>query len=129
MLAEARGYRLSFVLAHQHLTQLPRDLRDAISANARNKVLFTVSPEDAHALARHVGPVLGEHDLARLGGYQAVARLVVGGADQPAFTLQTRPAPPAIPGRARLVRRRSAERFGAEADPRGLAGASHVIDR
>jgi hypothetical protein len=33
-LAEARGYRLSLVLAHQHLTQLPPDVRDAVDANA-----------------------------------------------------------------------------------------------
>jgi hypothetical protein len=48
MLAEARGYRLSIVAAHQHLGQLPRELRNALSANARNKVFFNCSPEDAH---------------------------------------------------------------------------------
>jgi Type IV secretion-system coupling protein DNA-binding domain/TraM recognition site of TraD and TraG len=40
MLAEARGYRLSVVAAHQHLGQLPRELREALLANARNKVFF-----------------------------------------------------------------------------------------
>ena len=44
------------VLAHQHLAQLPRDLREGISANARNKVFFNASPEDARALARHTLP-------------------------------------------------------------------------
>ncbi|MHB8342577.1 MAG: type IV secretory system conjugative DNA transfer family protein, partial [Mycobacteriales bacterium] len=62
MLAEARGYRLSVVAAHQHLSQLPRELRDAISANARNKVFFNCSPGDARTLERHVAPELGEHD-------------------------------------------------------------------
>ena len=47
MLAEARGYRLSMVLAHQHLGQLPKELRETVSANARTKVWFTMSPEDA----------------------------------------------------------------------------------
>ncbi len=47
MLAEARGYGLSMALAHQHLAQLPRDLREAVSANARTKVFFSMSPEDA----------------------------------------------------------------------------------
>jgi len=51
MLAEARGYRLSMVLAHQHLGQLPKELRETISANARTKVWFLMSPEDAHALS------------------------------------------------------------------------------
>jgi hypothetical protein len=66
MLAEARGYRLSLVLAHQHLAQLPRDTQLAISANARNKIYFNCSPEDAHQLARHTQPELDEHDLSHL---------------------------------------------------------------
>ena len=40
MLAEARGYHLSLVLAHQNLAQVPRDTQLAISANARNKIFF-----------------------------------------------------------------------------------------
>jgi hypothetical protein len=104
MLAEARGYRLSMVLAHQHLGQLPKDLRDAVSANARTKVWFSMSPEDAHVLSRHVAPEVSEHDLSHLGAYTAAARLVVGGEETPAFTLRTRPAPPPQPGRADAVR-------------------------
>jgi len=94
MLAEARGYGLSMVLAHQHLAQLPRDLREAVSANARSKVFFSMSPEDAHTLVRHVTPELSEHDLSHLGAFQAAARLVVAGEETPACTLRTRPAPP-----------------------------------
>jgi hypothetical protein len=104
MLAEARGYRLSMVLAHQHLGQLPRDLREAVSANARTKVWFSMSPEDAHSLARHVAPEVSEHDLSHLGAFTAAARLVVDGEETPAFTLRTRPAPPEIPGRAEMIR-------------------------
>lgn len=104
LLAEARGYRLSMVLAHQHLGQLPKELRESVSANARTKVWFTMSPEDARVLERHVAPNLTEHDLAHLGAYTAAARLVVDGEETPAFTLATRPAPPALPGRADAVR-------------------------
>ncbi len=104
MLAEARGYRLSMVLAHQHLGQLPKELRDAVSANARTKVWFSMSPEDAHALSRHVAPEVSEHDLSHLGAYTAAARLVVDGEETPAFTLRTRAAPPPEPGRAETVR-------------------------
>lgn len=104
LLAEARGYRLSMVLAHQHLGQLPKELRESVSANARTKVWFTMSPEDAHVLERHVAPNLTEHDLAHLGAYTAAARLVVDGEETPAFTLATRPAPAAVAGRAEAVR-------------------------
>ena len=93
MLAEARGYRLSIVAAHQHLGQLPRELRDALSANARNKVFFNCSPEDAHVLERHVAPELSEHDLSHLGAHQAAVRLVVDWEEAPAFTLRTEAAP------------------------------------
>jgi hypothetical protein len=106
MLAEARGYRLSLTLAHQDLGQLPAVMREAISANARNKIYFNASPEDATKLAKHTHPHLTEHDLARLGAYQAATRLVVSGTEQPACTLTTRPLPPPVPGRAAEVRAR-----------------------
>jgi hypothetical protein len=104
MLAEARGYRLSMVLAHQNLAQLPKELREGISANARNKVFFNASPEDSRDLERHTLPTLRTHDLSHLGAFQAAARLVVGSGDTPAFTLRTRPLPPPVPGRAQYLR-------------------------
>jgi hypothetical protein len=94
ILAEARGLRLSLTLAHQHLAQLPRDLREGISSNARNKIIFNVGPDDARDLARHTLPQLGEHDLAHLDAFHAAARLVHHGAETPAFTVRTRPLPP-----------------------------------
>lgn len=112
LLAEARAYRLSVILAHQDLAQLPRELREAISANARNKVYFAVSPEDARSLERHVAPNLSEHDLAHLGAFQAGARLIVDSAETPAFTLRTQPLPPPVPGRAAFIRRVSRETYG-----------------
>ena len=104
MLAEARAYRLSLVLAHQNLAQLGPDLREGISANTRNKVFFTCSPEDARSLSVHTAPNLSEHDLSHLGGYQTAVRLAVNGVQTPAFTMRTRPLPAAIEGRADLVR-------------------------
>ena len=105
MLAKARAYRLSVVMAHQNLAQLPADLREGISANARSQVIFNASPEDARVLERHTLPHLTAHDLSHLGAYQAAAKLIAGGADTPAFTLRTQPLPPGAPGRAALIRR------------------------
>ncbi|RKS70693.1 TraM-binding TraD/TraG-like protein [Actinomadura pelletieri DSM 43383] len=118
LLAEARAYRLSVVLAHQDLAQLSRELREAISANARNKVFFAVSPEDARTLERHMAPNLSQHDLAHLDAFQAGTRLIVNAAETSAFTLRTRPLPPAVPGRAKLIRRVSAETYGARPQQR-----------
>ena len=96
------------VLAHQNLTQLPRDTQLALSANARNKVIFSCAPEDAHQLARHTLPELDEHDLSHLDAYTAAARLVINGAETPAFTLATNPPPPVV-GAADAIRARCAQ--------------------
>lgn len=105
MLAEARGFHLSLTLAHQHLDQLGRELKEGISTNARSKIYFTASPEDARDLARHTEPRLRAHDLSHLGAYHAAARLVSHGQQSEPFTLRTRPLPDGVPGRARELRR------------------------
>lgn len=115
LLAEARGYRLSLVLAHQHLGQLPREMRDALGANARTKVVFACSPEDATILERHFRPSLGDHDLSNLVAFQAACRPAIGGGHGPPFTFRTLPLDEGEQGRARAVRDASAERF---AEPR-----------
>lgn len=124
MLAEARKYRLSMVLAHQDLAQLPRDLLAAVSANARNKVYFTCSPEDARVLARHTLPELDEHDLSHLDAYTAAARLVVAGRQTPAFTLRTRPARPPV-GAATAIRHAAAAAVPAQ----DTSGIDQVVKR
>jgi hypothetical protein len=96
MLAEARGYRLSMVLAHQHLDQLPPDVLSAIAANARSKLFFTVSPRDAKVLAEHTEPELDAHDLSHLDVRHVGARLLIGGQETRAFTMTTLPMPQAV---------------------------------
>jgi hypothetical protein len=53
---------------------MSRDLRDALSANARNKAFFSLSPEDAHSLARHTLPELSEHDLSAARAAPGISR-------------------------------------------------------
>ncbi|MFD4636907.1 type IV secretion system DNA-binding domain-containing protein [Lentzea sp. NPDC058436] len=104
MLPEARALRLSLVLAHQNDSQLPREMQESISANARNKFFFNVSPEDAHHLSRHTAPRISAHDLSHYDAFHAAVRLVVHGAETEPFTVVTEPLPPAVPGRSRLLR-------------------------
>jgi hypothetical protein len=115
-LAEARGYRLSLVLAHQHMGQLPKDVRDALGANARTKVVFTCSPEDASALERHFDPDLSAYDLSHLATFQVACRPCVGGGQAQAFTFRTEALRAGSVARAEAVRRRSAELFAISRD-------------
>jgi hypothetical protein len=112
VLAEARSYRLSLCLAHQHLAQLPRELREAIGANARSKVYFQLSRDDASALEREVRPELSAHDLAHLPVFTAAARLCNDGQPGPAFTLTTENLAPAVPAQAQAVRASARRRYG-----------------
>ncbi|BEL05724.1 hypothetical protein Q0Z83_039150 [Actinoplanes sichuanensis] len=108
MLAEARGFRLGLVLAHQNLAQLPRETADAVSANARTKIVFNVDPADARELGKHTEPELAAHDLAHLDVYTAAGRLLVGNRELPAFTFTTnRPSPPL--GHTAQIRERHAQ--------------------
>ncbi len=114
MLAEARGYRLSLCLAHQHLGQLPKEMREALAANARTKLYFQLSPQDAQTLGKEVEPELAAHDLAHLPRYTAAARLCHASETGPAFTLTTEPLDDADAERADAVRADSRARNGTE---------------
>jgi hypothetical protein len=103
-LAEARGYRVSFVLAHQHLAQLPPDIGHALDPNARTKVFLTVDPGDARHLARHVAPVFDEHDLSARRAFHATVRAVHHGRNVRPFSVAIPPLPDPLPGRADLLR-------------------------
>lgn len=111
MLAEARGYGLSLLLAHQHLGQLPKEMRGALAANARTKVAFACSPEDAKALDGFFAPHLTDYDLANLAAFQAACRPCIKGGHGPSFTFRTEPIGEAISERADEVKAASAKRF------------------
>ncbi|MGC9667420.1 type IV secretory system conjugative DNA transfer family protein [Planosporangium sp. 12N6] len=127
-LAEARGLHTSFVLAHQYLGQLSREMVEAIDANARNKVYFALAPRDAVDQARHLRPYLDDGDLIRLGGYEVVLRPVAQGRVVPPVTADTEPPPPPVKGRATQLREAAREHTGLSHDERrNLLGAAVTV--
>jgi hypothetical protein len=131
-LAESRGYRVGWVLAHQHCDQLPPKVDSALAANARNKIIFSVEPGDARKLARFFTPWLTEHDLSARPAYEAAARTVAGGHDQPPYTLDTLDLPEPVPGRAEWLRARARARTGLPRTPgtgRGEPRPDHPTER
>lgn len=70
-LAEARSHRVGAVLAHQNLGQLGDDLRQAVLANARNRILLGGLPQgDLEDLRES----LGRRFVATPGGMREVPR-------------------------------------------------------
>ena len=104
MLAEARGLpAVAMTLAHQYLGQLPRELEEGISTNARSKIFFNASPEDARELARHTrrgcpittSPTSASTTPPRAWSWAARRRR-----RSPAAPSNCRPRFPAAPGRS-----------------------------
>jgi len=99
------------VLAHQHLGELPPDLRQAVLANARSKVVFQTSAEDARTFAREFGRRVDDQDFMQLGSYEVICRLACGdGVSAPVTAVTQPPVPPT--DLAREVRMRSRQTYG-----------------
>jgi hypothetical protein len=113
VLAQARGLGLSLTLAHQHLGQLPTDVKDSLLANARSRVIFQLSASDAHTLARELAPYLTAADLGGLGPYEVVVSLSTEARVAPPATGVTLPPPPPT-GLADIARAASRERYGVD---------------
>jgi len=89
-LAQARSFRLSLVLANQHLGQLPRDLTQSLASNARTRIAFQCGPDDARHLAREFDP-LDARALMNIRRHEAVARVFASGETSSPFTITTLP--------------------------------------
>lgn len=109
-LAQSRGLGLGWVLAHQHLAQLPHAIKSAVLANARSRVIFQLAADDAHAVARSSGGALTSDDLERLPRHEVYAQLVVEGEVTGFASGRTSPLPPPISD-PRQVREASQLRF------------------
>ena len=107
-LAQARGLGVGLTLAHQHLGQLNPQMRSAVLANARSRVVFQLAAEDAKTLAADT--VLEPDDLRTLPAFEAYAQLMAGDAVQPWLSLRTLP-PPHVTSDPDQVRRLSREQY------------------
>ncbi|MCW6677487.1 type IV secretory system conjugative DNA transfer family protein [Aerococcaceae bacterium NML180378] len=72
-LAMARSLGVGYTLAHQTLSQLPSELKAAIEANCKQKIVFGLSMSDAREIARQTLELTAE-DIHALPMYQIYAR-------------------------------------------------------
>jgi hypothetical protein len=87
ILAEGRSYGLALTLAHQNLGQLDRDLQQAVKANARTKLVFQTSRDDAQVFAKELGGGLTPEDLMGIAAHEAVVAAFAAGRTQPPATI------------------------------------------
>jgi hypothetical protein len=79
MLSELRKYRVNMVLAHQYLSQLDPQVRDAILGNVGTIISFRLGLTDAEILAGEFYPFFSARDLINLPNYHIYLRLTIDG--------------------------------------------------
>ncbi|MBN8981609.1 MAG: ATP-binding protein [Rhizobiales bacterium] len=115
VLSEARKFKLSLVIAHQFLGQLPDYLRQAVFGNVGTMMAFRVGAEDAPLIALELG-LKNAEILSDLDNFRAWLR--VGGPFGPQI-METEPGGPGL-GRLSAVRSRTRARY---------CRPSHLIER
>ncbi|OLO57796.1 hypothetical protein BKH24_12835 [Actinomyces oris] len=112
-LAQARSLGAAFHLAHQYRGQLPAALKAGIDANARNKIIFSLSAADAAELSRQaIG--LEAADFQLLPRFGVYARTMHHGRESP--WCQATTLPPTPPTQDALALRASSQaRYGQDA--------------
>jgi DNA helicase HerA-like ATPase len=79
MLSELRKYRLSLVLAHQYLTQLEPNIKDAVLGNAGTIIVFRIGATDADIFAQEFAPEFSSTDFTNLPNYHIYLKLMIDG--------------------------------------------------
>jgi len=112
-LAQARSLGAAFHLAHQYRGQLPSALKAGIDANARNKIIFSLSAADAAELSRQaIG--LEAADFQLLPRFGVYARTLHHGRENPWCQATTLPPTPPTQD-ALALRAASQARYGQDA--------------
>jgi hypothetical protein len=87
ILSEARKYKLNLIVAHQFISQLNDDIKDAIFGNVGSMSIFRIGTEDAHFMEKQFEPIFNQNDLMNNPIGNAYARLLVDGYPTVPFSL------------------------------------------
>ncbi len=89
ILSEARKYRLSLNIAHQYITQLGENIKNAVFGNVGSMAVFRVGTEDATFLEPKFKPIFTAQDIIKLDNYNAYVNMLVNGQPTKPFNIQT----------------------------------------
>jgi len=91
ILSEARKYRLALILAHQYITQMEEEVRDAVFGNVGTIISFRVGAEDAEFLEKEFNPEFYATDIVNLAKYNIYLKLMIDGVANRPFSATTLP--------------------------------------
>ncbi len=88
ILSEARKYKLNLVVAHQFISQLDEEIKEAVFGNVGTMAVFRIGAEDAEFVEKQLEPVFTQSDLINLPIGNYYTRLLVEGHPTPPFSMK-----------------------------------------
>lgn len=89
ILSEARKYKLGLNVAHQYLSQLSDDIKNAVLGNVGSMSVFRISAEDAEVLVKRFEPTFAVSDILKLDNRNAYVSMLVDGVPVKPFNIRT----------------------------------------
>ncbi|MDD5551974.1 MAG: type IV secretion system DNA-binding domain-containing protein [Candidatus Pacebacteria bacterium] len=112
ILSEARKYRLSLIIAHQFIGQLPDPIRDAVFGNIGTIMSLRVGPADAEFLIKEFEPNFTVHDLIHLDNYNFYVKIITEGKVSLPFNMISYPPEVSDPQKSREIKEFSYQKYG-----------------
>jgi len=89
ILSEARKYRLSLTVAHQYISQLEENIKNAVFGNVGSMAIYRISPEDAAIVEQNFKPVFTSSDIIKLDNFNSYVKMLVNGQPVKPFNMES----------------------------------------
>ena len=91
ILSEARKYKLSLAVANQYISQIDKEVRNAIFGNIWNLVVFNSGNEDAEILSKQFKNQITANDISSIPKFKAYTKIMIDGTSTDVFWIATQP--------------------------------------
>ncbi len=116
ILSEARKYRLSLNVAHQHISQLTEEIKGAVFGNVGSMAIFRISPDDAKYLESKFAPTFTATDIMKIANRHAYISLLANETPKKPFDIAVNPPEKGDPSRIAPLKELSYVTYGRPAD-------------
>ena len=79
ILSEARKYRLSLTIAHQYISQLEENIKNAVFGNVGSMAVYRISSEDANFVEQKFKPTFSATDIIKLDNFNSYVSMLING--------------------------------------------------
>ena len=87
ILSEARKYRLSLTVAHQYISQLEENIKNAVFGNVGSMAVYRISTEDSAFIEQKFKPTFTASDIMKLDNFNSYVSMLVNGTPTKPFSM------------------------------------------